>query len=53
MVMVTHNLSQGLELSNRLAIQVRGRLTWEARREEVEAETFEHRYHQVVEDGHR
>lgn len=52
-VMVTHNLSQGLELSDRIAIQVRGRLAWEGRREEIRAETFERRYHEVVEAQHR
>lgn len=50
-VMVTHNLTQGLELADRVAIQVRGRLAWEARREEIRAEEFEHRYHEVVEAG--
>ena len=52
-VMVTHNLSQGLELSDRVAIQVRGRLALEGRRDEVEAQTFEQRYHDVVEAQHR
>ncbi|MEJ2205947.1 MAG: ABC transporter ATP-binding protein [Gemmatimonadota bacterium] len=50
-VMVTHNLTQGLELANRVAIQVRGRLAWEGRDDEVDREDFEHLYHQVVEDG--
>lgn len=50
-VMVTHNLTQGLELANRVAIQVRGRFAWEGRRDEVEAEAFEHFYHRVVENG--
>ena len=48
-VMVTHNLAQGLELSNRLAIQVRGRFAWEGARSEVDAVDFEHFYHRVVE----
>jgi heme exporter protein A len=50
-VMVTHNLTQGLELSNRIAIQVRGRFAWEGGRDEVDADAFEHFYHQVVETG--
>jgi len=50
-VMVTHNLSQGLELSNRLAIQVRGRFAWEGVRGDVDAVEFEHFYHRVVENG--
>lgn len=50
-VMVTHNLSQGLELSNRIAIQVRGRFAWQGTRGEVDAGEFEHFYHRVVENG--
>ena len=50
-VMVTHNLTQGLELANRVAIQVRGRFAWEGSREEVDADAFEHFYHDVVESG--
>ena len=52
-VMVTHNLTQGLELSTRVAIQVRGRLAWEGERDGIDAAGFEHHYHQVVEAGHR
>ncbi len=48
-VMVTHTLAQGLELSNRLAIQVAGRFAWEGARDEVDPAEFEHFYHQVVE----
>lgn len=52
-VMVTHNLTQGLELANRVAIQVRGRFAWEGGRDEVEAGSFEHFYHSVVEGEER
>ena len=52
-VMVTHNLTQGLEMANRIAIQVRGRFSWEGARSEVEPDAFEHFYHQVVEAGGR
>lgn len=52
-VMVTHNLHQGLELSTRIAIQVRGRFAWEGARSEVEPAEFEHFYHGVVENGPR
>ena len=48
-VMVTHNLTQGLELANRVAIQVRGRFAWEGTRDEIDADAFEHFYHRVVE----
>ena len=52
-VMVTHNLTQGLAMANRIAIQVRGRFSWEGARSEVEPDAFEHFYHQVVEAGGR
>lgn len=50
-VMVTHNLTQGLELANRVAIQVRGRFAWYGGRAEVAPDSFEHFYHHVVEDS--
>lgn len=49
-VMVTHNLTEGLALATRVAIQVRGRLAWEGARAEVEEDGFERFYHQVVDD---
>lgn len=48
-LMVTHNLSEGLKLATRVAIQVRGRFAWEGPRSELDAEHFEHFYHEVVE----
>ena len=48
-VMVTHNLSHGLELATRVAIQVAGRLAWEGRASEIERDGFETLYHEVVE----
>lgn len=50
-VMVTHNLTQGLELAERVAIQVRGRFAWEGTRADVDPDAFEHLYHRVVEDS--
>lgn len=50
-VMVTHNLTQGLELANRVAIQVRGRFAWEGARSTIDVGDFERFYHRVVEDG--
>jgi heme exporter protein A len=52
-VMVTHNLTQGLELATRVAIQVRGRLAWQGLRSEIDVHGFERFYHRVVEDGGR
>ncbi|MBT8487376.1 MAG: ABC transporter ATP-binding protein [Gemmatimonadetes bacterium] len=48
-VMVTHNLSQGLELATRVAIQVRGRFAWEGTGDDIAASGFEALYHEVVE----
>jgi len=48
-VMVTHNLSEGLKLATRVAIQVRGRFAWEGPRSDLDPESFEHFYHEVVE----
>jgi heme exporter protein A len=49
-IMVTHNLGEGLALSTRVAIQVRGRLAWEGSRPQVDDTGFERFYHSVV-DG--
>lgn len=50
-VMVTHNLTEGLALATRVAIQVRGRLAWEGARADVEEVGFERFYHEVVDEG--
>lgn len=49
-VLVTHNLTQGLELADRAAIQVRGRFAWEGRTAELSAHHFEVFYQETV-DG--
>ncbi|MEX2466986.1 MAG: ABC transporter ATP-binding protein [Gemmatimonadota bacterium] len=49
-VMVTHNLHEGLELATRVAIQVAGRFAWEGSRDQIERHDFEHRYHRIVEE---
>jgi heme exporter protein A len=48
-VMVTHNLTEGLELATRAAIQVSGRLAWEGPTAAIERAGFESFYHGVVE----
>lgn len=48
-VMVTHNLTEGLALATRVAIQVAGRLVWEADSDAIDRAGFERRYHEVVE----
>lgn len=50
-VMVTHNLGRGLELADRVAIQVRGRFVFEARRAELDAGGLERSYRRAVEEG--
>jgi len=48
-VMVTHNLGEGLALASRMAILLRGRFAWQGSREDVDAAGFERLYHRVVE----
>jgi len=48
-VMVTHNLHEGLELATRIAIQVDGRFAWHGAREELDRADFDRFYHGVVE----
>jgi heme exporter protein A len=48
-VMVTHNLHEGLQLATRLAIQVAGTLAWEGTGDEADRGGFERFYHDVVE----
>ena len=48
-ILVTHNLSQGLELADRVAIQVRGRFVFLKDRSEIDAGVFERSYREMVE----
>ncbi len=48
-ILVTHNLTEGLELADRIAIQVRGRWVVDAPSSEFDAATIHERYRQVVE----
>ena len=50
-ILVTHNISQGLELADRVAIQVRGRFAFLDDRGAVDSGTFEHFYRERVEAG--
>ena len=49
-ILVTHNISQGLELADRVAIQARGRFIFLGERREIEANTFEQFYREKVEE---
>ncbi len=48
-ILVTHNISQGLELADRVAIQARGRFVFLGNRSELNAGTFEQFYREKVE----
>ena len=48
-VLVTHNLTQGLKLADRAAIQVRGRFAWAGAADAVPARDFESFYRETVE----
>lgn len=50
-VLITHNLPEGLALASRLAIMRAGVLSFEARREAVDLGQFERLYFEVVETG--
>lgn len=47
-VLVTHNLRQGVELADRVGVMVRGRLAFLEERSELDPQSFEHVYHRVV-----
>jgi heme exporter protein A len=49
-VMVTHNLREGLDSATQVAIQVAGRFAWQGGRGEIHDGSFERHYHAVV-DG--
>ncbi len=48
-ILVTHNLTEGLELADRVAIQVRGRWVVDAPSAQFDAATIHDRYREVVE----
>jgi heme exporter protein A len=49
-VMVTHNLAEGLQMATRVAIQVGGRFVWEHEASAIDMSGFERQYHSVVEE---
>lgn len=49
-ILVTHNISQGLELADRVAIQVRGRFVFLGDRDDVDSASFERAYREKVEE---
>ena len=49
-LLVTHNLGEGLELCNRVMIQNRGEVVFQAPREHVDPSGFERLYFQAVEE---
>ncbi len=49
-VMVTHDLRRGLELADRVAIQVRGRFAFDAKRADLDADALELAYRRAVEE---
>jgi heme exporter protein A len=50
-ILVTHNISQGLELADQVAIQVRGRFVFLEDRPGIEADVFERSYREKVEEA--
>jgi heme exporter protein A len=50
-LLITHNLAQGLAVSNRLAVMSRGRIVYRGGREEVSETNFESLYFELVKGG--
>lgn len=50
-ILVTHNISQGLELADKVAVQVRGRFVLFQDRGEIDADSFERSYREKVEEA--
>jgi len=50
-VLVTHNLTQGLELADRVLVVVRGRVAYSGPASEIDPDSFEHLYHETVEEA--
>ncbi len=48
-VVVTHNLREGLAMATRVAIQLRGRFVWEGAANDLDAVAFERHYHETIE----
>jgi heme exporter protein A len=48
-LLITHNLEEGLELCTRAVVQHRGRLVLELKRGEIDRNTFEQLYFEIVE----
>jgi ABC-type proline/glycine betaine transport system ATPase subunit len=49
-ILVTHNISEGLEMADRVAIQVRGRFVFLDDRSTVDGTRFEQFYRERVEE---
>jgi heme exporter protein A len=49
-ILVTHNISQGLELADAVAVMTRGRFVLQKARAEIDAATFEGEYRRRVEE---
>lgn len=52
-IMTTHNLERGLELCDRVAIMVAGRIVHEERNDSIDVEEFKHTYYHYVNQGGR
>ncbi len=50
-LLVTHDLSQGLAMADRVAIFLQGRIIWEERAEHIARENFQHTYFDLIARG--
>lgn len=50
-MMVTHDLEQGMELADRIAVLVAGKLEFDRKRSDIEPKEFRQTYYELVEKG--
>lgn len=50
-LLVTHDLSQGLAMADRIAVFLQGRIIWEEKTERVAAENFQQTYFELIARG--
>ncbi len=50
-IMTTHDISCGLEMSDRVAVQVKGKFAFMGKSNELDKNNFEDRYFEIINDG--
>lgn len=50
-IMTTHDISCGLEMSDKVAVQVKGKFAFMGKTDELDKKSFESRYFEIINDG--